>query len=43
MIAPPSSTHFPWSFKTGTFIMVKVLHALDEILRGEYRLNNYFY
>ena len=40
MVAPASSAHFSWSFKLDTFIMVNVLDALDEILRGDYRLNN---
>ena len=40
MIAAASSRHFSWSFKLGTFIMLDVLDALDEILRGDYRLNN---
>ena len=40
MLAPVSSTHFSWSLKLGTFIMFNVLDALDEILRGDYRLNN---
>ena len=33
MLAAESSTHFCWSFKLGTFIMVNVLEALD-IERG---------
>ena len=40
MLSPASSTHFSWSFKLCTFIMVNVLDALDEILRGDYRLKN---
>ena len=40
MLTPDSSTHFSWSFKFVTFIMVNVLDALDEILRGDYRLNH---
>ena len=40
MVAPATSTHFSWSFKLDTFIMVNVLDALDKILRGNYRLNN---
>ena len=40
MLAPASSTHFSWSLKLGTFIMVNVLDALDAILREDYRLNN---
>ena len=40
MLAAASSTHFSWSLKLGTFIMVNVLVALDAIFRGEYRLNN---
>ena len=40
MLAPASSTHFSWSLKLGTFIMVNVLVALDAIFRGEFRLNN---
>ena len=40
MLAPASSTHFSCSLKFGTFIMVNVLVALGEILRGNYRLNN---
>ena len=34
MVAPASSTHFPWSFKLGTFIMVNVLDVFDEICEG---------
>ena len=41
MLAPVSSTHFSWSLKLGTFIMINVLDALDKILRGDYRSNNY--
>ena len=37
-----TSRHFSWSFKLGTFIMVNVLDALDDILRGFYRLKNYY-
>ena len=40
MLAPATSTHSSSSFKLGTFIMVNVLEALDEILRGDYRSNN---
>ena len=40
MLAAVSSTHFSWSLKLGTFIMLNVLDALDEILRGDYLLNN---
>ena len=40
MIAAASSRNFSWSFKLGTLIMLNVLDALDEILRGDYRLNN---
>ena len=40
MLAPASSTNFSWSLKLGTFIMVNVLDALDEISREDYRLNN---
>ena len=40
MIAPASAAHFFWSVKLGTFIMVKVLDASDQILLGNYRLNN---
>ena len=39
ILAPASSTHFSWSFKLGTFIMVNVIDAL-EILRRGYRVNN---
>ena len=42
MLAPASSTHFSWSFKLCTFIMVNVLDALDDILRVYYRLNNFY-
>ena len=41
MVAPATSTDFSWSFKFGTFIIVNVLDALDEISRGDYRLNNF--
>ena len=40
MLAPVSSTHFSWSLKLGTFIMLNILDALDESLRGDYHLNN---
>ena len=40
MLAPASSTHFFWSLKLGTFTMLNILDALDEILRGDYCLNN---
>ena len=43
MVALASSKHFSWSFKLGTFIMVNVLEALDEILRGDYRSNNWYW
>ena len=42
MLAPARSTHFSWSLKLGTQIMVNVVDALDEILREDYRLNNYY-
>ena len=42
MLAPAISTHFFWSFKLDTFIMVYVLDALDEILQRDYRLNNFY-
>ena len=40
MLAPVSSMHFSYPFQLGTFIMVNILDALDEILRRNYRLNN---
>ena len=40
MLAPASSTQFSWSLKLSSFIMLNVLDALDEILRGDYRLNS---
>ena len=40
MLAPVSSTHFSWSLKLRTFIMLNVFDALDEILRRDYSLNN---
>ena len=40
MLAPVSSTHFSWSLKLGTSIMVNVFDALDDVLRGDYCLNN---
>ena len=40
MLASASSTDFSWWFKLGTFIMVNVLDALNEILRGDYRSNS---
>ena len=33
MLAPACSTHFSWSLKLGTFIMMNVLDAFDEIFR----------
>ena len=42
MLTPASSTHFSWSFKLSTFIMVNVIDALNEILRGDYRVNNFY-
>ena len=32
MLAPASSTHFSWSLNLGTYIMVNVLDAFEEIL-----------
>ena len=40
MVTPASSTNFSWSFKLDTFIMLNVLDALNEILQGDYSLNN---
>ena len=40
MVTPASLTHFSWSFKLGTFIIVNVFDALDKILRENYSLNN---
>ena len=40
MLASASSTHFSWSLKLGTFIVLNSLDALDEILRGDYCLDN---
>ena len=40
MLAPASSTHFSWSLKLGTFVMVNVLDAFDEILQRDHRLKN---
>ena len=40
MLAPAISTYSFWSLKLGTFIMVNVLDAFNEILRGDYRLNS---
>ena len=40
MLTPVRSTHFSWSLKLGTFFMLNILNAFDEILRGDYRLNN---
>ena len=40
MLAPASSTHFSWSLKICSFIMVIALNALNKILQGDYRLNN---
>ena len=40
MLTPVSSTHFSWSLKLGTFIMMNFLDALGEISRGDYRLSN---
>ena len=37
LLAPVGSTHFSWSFKLRTFIMVNVLNVLDEISRRNYR------
>ena len=38
MFAATGSMLFSWLFKLGTFIMVNVLDALGDILRGNYRL-----
>ena len=40
MLSPDISTHFSWSFKIICYIMVTVLEAWEEILRGDHRLNN---
>ena len=40
MITRDSLTHFSCSFKFSTSNMVNILDALDDIPRGDYRLNN---
>ena len=42
MLAPASSTHFSWSLKLSTSIVVNILVALDEISQGDCRLNNFY-
>ena len=40
MLALASSTHFSWSLKLSSFIMLNILDALDENLRGDSGLSN---
>ena len=40
MVAPANLTHFSWSFKLGTFIIVNILDTFNKILQGDYRISN---
>ena len=42
MLAADSSTPVSFSLKLGTFIMINVLKALDEILRWDHRFSNFY-